>query len=459
MGARGSVAHPHRPPSLSSVLSLNPMASLSAEQTLVNLALKLSFKEEFFQVLELLEDSEVKLDFSAPVLLSGQGRESKKGEQWPLRKALVEESLSGSVYPSDYFRPENAERLIRFDPLFFSPEEGTDLLAFFARVKASENGLGFTETYRHSDRSDRWVQYILENTDQGLGDPARLLELGKHLVNLNCPQSLKWLMEHRPALQTMPDESGKFWMTAEASKGSAGIWWALLEAGMSPFATPDDTGAPLWRALVPKKTKITFPYENSLRFGVEEWLRQNRKTMPAEHRAMAERYLNEVGLSFLSSTPAKEEQYLKMDKLLKHLDTLPSHWVNHVPSGNNMAASLLFLFRMKEVARDKVEYEGMQWGLALDQNEAWKSAMTPMSRLCLTVFLIMRKKKSFEDSSLSADVIPCLQAPEVQAFFKYVEKKGRGTLADAQAVLARLKSRALDHTLPAPSEKQSKPRF
>jgi len=435
------------------------MAALSAEQTLVNLALKLSFKEEFFQVLELLGESGVTLNFSASVLLSGQGRGSEKGDRWPLRKALVEESLSGSVYPHNYFSPDNAERLLRFDPLFFSPEQGTDLLAFFARVRGSENHLGFTSNYGNFEQSDRWVQYVLENTDQDLEEPQRLLELGKYLINFNCPHSLTWLIQHHPALQTMPDESGKFWMTAEASKGSAGIWWALLEAGMSPFAMPDDTGVPLWKTLVPKKTKITFPNEKSLRFGVEEWLRQNRKTMPTEHRAVAEHYLNEVGLSFLGSTPVKEERYLKMDKLLQHLDTLPSHWVNHVPSGSNMSASLLLLFRMKEVARDKLEYEGMQWGLALDKNEAWKGAMAPFSRLCLTVFLIMRKKKNFEDSLLSADEVPFLQASEVQAFFKFMEKKGHGTLDAAQAVLARLKSRALDHTLPAPSEKHSKPRF
>lgn len=431
---------------------------LSPEQTLSNLAYGVGLSTPFFDVVDLLKQLNASIDFGASVALSPKVQTAQKIKQAPLRRALVEEALSGHVYPSGFFSPDNAERLLAMDPLFFSPSGGTDLLAFLGRVSITDGGLGFTSTYRIPEKSDAWVVAVLKHTDQSLESHDRLLGLAGLLMELDCPSALKWLCATHPALTSMQDGEGKFWVAAKASRASGWVWDALLEVGVDPFAPQYTAGVPLWRTLVPKKTTVSIPEKGSLRERIEGWLRENRRTMPVEQRVVAESYLIEVGLRCLSPSASADDKQRKIGPMQAHLNTLPAQWVNHVVPGRGMPASLALLSRVvpNQSRNQPADKEGLQWAMAIDKNPVWREALSPYCGLCINVFLALYKKKDLMREPLPPEQLALVQHPQVHGFFVEEEKK---LGAAVPLLLTQLKSQWLDRTLPAPSATASKPRF
>lgn len=431
---------------------------LSPEQTLSGLAYETGLTIPFFNVVDLLKQLNASIDFGASVALSPKVQSAQEIEEVPLRRALVEEALSGHVYPWGFFSPDNAERLLRMDPLFFSPSGGTDLLTFLGRVSVTEGGLGFTNPYRTPENSDAWVLTVLKNTDQALESHDRLLGLAGLLVELNCSSALTWLCSTYPALTSMQDAAGKFWVAAKAPRASGWVWDTLLEVGVDPFAPQNTAGTPLWRTLVPKKTTVSVPEKGSMRERIEGWLRENRCTMPFEQRVAAESYLIEVGLRCLSPSASADDQHRKIGPMQAHLNSLPAQWVNHVVPGRGMPASLALLSRVvpNQSRNQPADKEGLQWAMAIDKNPVWREALSPYCGLCINVFLALYKKKDLMKEPLPPEQLALVQHPQVHGFFVEVEKK---LGAAVPLLLTQLKSQWLDRTLPAPSATASKPRF
>lgn len=440
------------------------MATLSAEQTLSNLASEIGLNDRFFEVVELVQGMGGAVDFSKPVVLSGIRQNNRIHASLPLRKALVEEALSGRTYAGPFFKQVVASRVLGLDPEFFSPSVGTDLREFLTRISADENHFGFVQYSRGKNLSDEWARFLLETTPQDLGEKDRLLDLARSLVENECETSLKWLLEARPELLSMTDSDDKFWPVAKASKSSAWVWDALMEAGADPFAPQVKNGKPLWRVLVPQKTTVSTPEGGTLRARIEEWIRNERKNMPSAQRVLAETYLIEAGLQCLTHNCSDAERSRELGKTQAQLNSLPAQWVNHVPSGSGMPAALLLLFRRRVFSGkgSEPEYEGLKWAQALDKNPVWTSAMSPYCALCVKVFLAMHNKKDLVASPPSPEECELLQSPEVYGFFKKIEgdkKAMLGVKVSPEVVLAQLKSHRLAHKLPAPSSSGSHPRF
>ncbi len=438
----------------------------TTEATLLKLAHDCPLNDNFFRVVDLLKSSGQRIDFSKPVALTkrpGVISDKKKPDSLPLRNALFEEALEAGNFVSQFFRAERIAQLKAADPLFFDPEKGVSLTVLLDRIISSENDMGFPKYGNHgSVQGDAWLKAVFENFPVLVEDVDYSRVLARQTMALNCPEAFLALLKGCPSLTTAVDDKGRFWLVQKNHTHPAWVFNALQDAGVDMFRPEGKSGAPLWRSLVPVQSKLSIPEEGTLRKAVEQWIRQERKNASPDRRAFIEEYLIESGLRFMSSSPVEEERMMPVSKMSVHLHSLPAAWVNHMPTGSDLPASLKLLFRKvkgydTKKRSDVLVPEGARWAEMLAGDPAWSKALSPFNSLCVKIFLVLHGKDDLLKHPPTKEQIDLVQSPGLHGFFQKVKKE---TGLSADSVLVELKNLWLDHTLPAPSSvAPGRPRF